>query len=223
MKRARRTPEEKFQSLEISGKEDSPCPHTRISPKSEVIGREIQHPERSEGQQNKSAFMWWRLLLLFIVLPLAYAGWVAAPYLGTKKKSARRMIREADVKDGEVAYDLGAGIGHFIVMAEREFGREVRGVEFVPLIWFLGILRLLWLHIPVSRLRIGDLYRQPLQGVDVIFCFLTPKAMTRLGPAFRAKCKPGARIFSYAFFIPGWEPARVVREEGEEPIFCYIV
>lgn len=167
--------------------------------------------------------MWWLLLLLFIILPFGYAGWVAAPYLGTKRMSVRRMIREADVKDGEVACDLGAGIGHFIVTAEQEFGREVRGVEFVPLIWFLGILRLLWLRVPLSRLNLGDLYREPLHDVDVIFCFLMPKAMARLGPKFRAECRKGTRIFSYAFLIPGWEPVRVVREEGEASIFCYVV
>lgn len=172
---------------------------------------------------SRVIFMWWRFLLLFIVLPLGYAAWICAPYAGIRKKSGLRMIREAGLKEGEVAYDLGAGTGRFILLAERYFGWNVRGVEFVPFVWLCGILQLLFFRVPVSRLRLGNLYTMSFADIDVFFCFLMPKAMARLGPKFRAEAKKGARIFSYAFLIPGWEPVRVVHEDGEASIFCYVV
>lgn len=69
----------------------------------------------------------------------------------------------------------------------------------------------------------GDYLKEDLGEADVIFCYLLPKAMEHLKEKFETELKPGTRIFSRAFKIPGWEPRqRLQFSKHSPPVYVYV-
>lgn len=161
------------------------------------------------------------VFLLVFILPVAVAAVIGAPPVWTPRRAVRAMIKNSGIKQGDAAYDLGAGIGRFIVLGKKEFGLDIKGVEYVFVIRWIGKLNLLMNGISPKRLTRGNFYAMPFGGTDAFFCFLMPKALTRLKEKFEHEAKYGARIVCYAFEIPGWKPLRVVKEKGVAPIRIY--
>jgi len=51
------------------------------------------------------------------------------PFVPTPNPVVRRMLSLADIKPGELLYDLGAGDGRIISSAVKDFGARAVGVE----------------------------------------------------------------------------------------------
>jgi hypothetical protein len=65
------------------------------------------------------------------------------------------------------------------------------------------------------RIEHEDLFKVDLSGADVIAVFLPPPLLERLRPQFE-KLKPGARIVSHQFAIPGIKPGQTLTAESKE-------
>jgi len=168
-------------------------------------------------------------ILLAIILVFgtaAYAGLVAAPWLPVFKKDIRRVVQVADVQEGDVVYDIGSGDGRILVaIANSSKARRIIGYEISFLlyvwsklrIWFRGFSKLI-------EIRGDNFLSRDLSSANVVFCFLTPKAMKKLAPKFKKELKKGTRIVSYSFSLPGWEPVETNRPDDKSmPIFKYVV
>lgn len=156
--------------------------------------------------------VFWIIFIIFILLILgtfALAGLSAAPWVPLKKIDIRRMMQLAEVKPGEIVYDLGAGDGRIITIAASEFGAQAIGFEFAILPYFLGYIKIQLKGLKGKvKLKYANFYFQDLSGADIICTFLTPRAMKKLKPKLEKETKPGCRIVSYAFSIPGWQPLK---------------
>ncbi len=173
------------------------------------------------------------ILYLFILLAImlvfgtaAYAGLKAAPWVPVFKRDIERVVRLANVQPGEVVYDLGSGDGRILIaLANNSRAELVIGYElsFIPYVW--SKVRLWFLgQSGRTEVRYGDFLERPLDRADVVFCFLTPKAMKKLAPKFKQELRPGTRIISYSFLIPGWQPETVDKPHKKSmPIFRYVI
>lgn len=152
---------------------------------------------------------WYAILLAVIVFTgtAAWAGLRAAPYIPTKQRDVERMLQLAALEPGELVYDLGAGDGRFVLTAAERYGARAVGFEISLLPYIVARLRL-WSrqHGGRGSMRFADFFRVDLSPVDVVVCFLTPKAMTKLGPKLERELRPGTRVVSYAFPVSGWVP-----------------
>jgi SAM-dependent methyltransferase len=147
------------------------------------------------------------VVVLFITGSAAWAGLRAAPYLPTRQKDVERMLRLANIQPGELVYDLGAGDGRFIISAAKNFKARGVGYEISFIPWLVGKIRLARARTGGDvQLRFQDFFHVDLSAANVVVCFLTPPAMAKLAPKFRTELKPGTRIISYAFALPGFEP-----------------
>lgn len=148
-------------------------------------------------------------LVLLAAVTAAWASWSAAPYVPTWRRDVKRMLELAEVKPGEIVLDLGAGDGRFLVEAVRGFQARAIGYEITALAWFAA-----WVRIRLTgtqakaKILFRDFYRQDLSAANVVLCFLTPRAMAKLAPKLQRELRPGTRVLSYAFSIPGWTPVR---------------
>src|SRR6267154_1300502 len=52
-----------------------------------------------------------------------------APYLPSPQLVVERMLEAAQIKSGEVVYDLGSGDGRIVIMAAQKYGASAVGVE----------------------------------------------------------------------------------------------
>lgn len=171
-------------------------------------------------------FLFWVIFLTFLFLILgtfAIAGFLAAPWVPLWRKDIRRMLRLAEVKPGEIVYDLGAGDARIITIAAKEFGAKAIGFEIAFLPYILGCIKIRLLGLKgKATLKYANFYSQDLSGADVICTFLSPMAMEKLKPKFKKEMKPNCRVVSYAFKIPDWPAAKIDKpDEKTAAIYIY--
>ena len=150
------------------------------------------------------------LLVLSIVWFISVVGPIlfGAPWLPMPVSSARRMLQLAAVRPGETVYDLGSGDGRVLIVAAREFGARAVGVEIEPIRALIArlTLRLFGVH-HAARIVRSNFFEVDLRSADVVTLYLLSNTNARLVPKLRRELKPGARIVTLAFPMPGWEPA----------------
>ncbi len=130
------------------------------------------------------------------------------------------MLVMAQVRSGDLVYDLGAGDGRMVILAARDYGARAVGVEVDPLrcllIWLA--VRILGLSARVRVVR-GDFFKQDLAAADVVMLYLlhdtNRKLMLKLGEELR----PGTRVVSHGFSFPGWMP---VQQDDDDLIYLYV-
>ncbi|MEM3578797.1 MAG: class I SAM-dependent methyltransferase [Candidatus Bathyarchaeia archaeon] len=120
------------------------------------------------------------------------------------------MLNLAQLKPGEVFFDLGAGDGRTVIMAAKEFGARAVGVELredlakraLSSVYEEGLQ---------DRVTIvnGDMFNVDLSSADVIFLYLTTSANEKIKPKLEVELKAGARVVSHDYEIVGWKPVKI--------------
>ncbi|MCD6095195.1 MAG: class I SAM-dependent methyltransferase [Thermoprotei archaeon] len=138
------------------------------------------------------------------------------PFVPTPEIVARYMLKLAEVKPGELVYDLGSGDGQIVIMAAREFGARAIGVE-IRRDLVEESLRKIKEYGLEDRVTIihGDFFKVDISDADVVTLYLLTSVNERLRPKLEKELRPGTRVVSHDFEIPGWKPIKVV-EINEE-------
>lgn len=163
-------------------------------------------------------------LLSFFVSNLS-----AAPYVPISKNLVRYAFKLIGVGGNDVVFDLGSGDGRVLHLAVKEFGvQKVIGYEIAPWPYFLSKFysRLISLLNPKFKNKIiikrKNFYKADLTEATVIFLYLTQKPMGLLRKKFEQEAKPGTRIISARFLIPGWKE-KIYDDSQKYPIWIYEV
>lgn len=133
-----------------------------------------------------------------------------APYVPSPLPVIEQMLRLAELKPGEVLFDLGSGDGRTVTMAAKTFGARAVGVELredlakkaLSTINENGLL---------NRITIvnGDIFDVNLKSADVVFLYLTTSANEKIRPKLENELKKGVRIVTHDYEIVGWKPIKV--------------
>jgi len=133
-----------------------------------------------------------------------------APFVPSPVPVIQQMLKLADLKPGEVLFDLGAGDGRTVMMAAKSFGARAVGVELRE---DLAKKALSTIHDNglADRVTIvnGDLFTVNLTSADVVFLYLTTSANEKIRPKLESELKKGVRIVSHDYEIVGWKPVKV--------------
>lgn len=169
-------------------------------------------------------------LLILILLAMVLAATLsisayraresAAPFFPTPAGAIRRALREASLAPGETFYDLGAGTGKVLVIAEKEFGARATGFEISLLFYWLAEINLL-LHRSKSKILAQNFFATDLRNADVVFCFLAIRTMQKMEDKLKDELKPGARVMVYAFPLPTMTPIKTITVHGKWKMFFY--
>lgn len=158
---------------------------------------------------------------LFILITAGIAGLSAAPWLPTRGRDVGRMLDLAEVRAGDVVYDLGCGDGRLLAAATRR-GATAIGIELSFLPWLVAWLRS-WRH-PGMRVIFGNLFKLDISDATVVCVFLLPKSYDRLQDKFNRQLRPGTRVIVGCWPIEGWTPhVRSKPSERDLPIYSYLV
>lgn len=141
-----------------------------------------------------------------------YAGTEAhldAPYWQTPMPVVERMLTLAKVGPGDTLIDLGSGDGRVVIAAAQRGARAI-GVDIDPeriaeaeqAARDAGVADL-------TSFRREDLFETRLDEASVVTMYLIGHVNRMLAPRLRTEPPPGARIVSYAFAMPDWEPDAV--------------
>ena len=129
-------------------------------------------------------------------------------YVPTPPEVVAEMLRLAEVKPGDVVYDLGSGDGRIVIAAVRDFGatRGV-GIDLDPArtAEATANARAAGVADRVTFLT-QDLFASDVSEATVVAMYLLPQLLQRLMPTLRAM-RPGTRIVSHNYdFGAAWTP-----------------
>ena len=139
-----------------------------------------------------------------------------AIYIPTPQDVTERMLEEAGIKKTDVLVDLGSGDGRIVITAAKKYGCRAIGYEIDPRLVELSRKAIAKEHLQeLAMIQHADIFTVDLSGADVVTAFLYPRLMERLVPQFE-KLKPGSRIVSHQFELPGVKPDRDITVNSEE-------
>jgi hypothetical protein len=131
------------------------------------------------------------------------------PYVPTPQDVVDRMLEMAQVKKGDVVYDLGSGDGRIVVTAAKKYGVKAIGYEIDPErireshenIKKAGVEKLV-------EIKQQDIRTVDLSGASVLTMYLLPEVNMMLRPNIWNQMKPGSRVVSHDFDMGDWKPVR---------------
>lgn len=149
-----------------------------------------------------------------------------APYVPSPPRVVERMLEMANLKPGETLYDLGSGDGRILITAAQLYKAKAVGVEISEKLAKLSTNRIqkLGLENQVKVIH-GDLMHVDLSGADVVTIYLLTLSNEELRPRLEKYLKPGARVVSHDFAVPGWKPTEVdhTDEHPGHSIYLYVM
>jgi len=156
------------------------------------------------------------LFLTFNVISL-FSG---APYVKSKRKTRREMLRIARIKKDDVVFDLGSGDGTLLIEAVKGYNlKEAYGIEINPLLVLISRIKILLSGVQ-SKIKIkqGNFLKQDLSQATVIFSYLLPSIQVKLERKFKKELRPDTRIISNAFLFPNLSLRQKVCYPGSNKI-----
>jgi len=133
-----------------------------------------------------------------------------SPFVATPLPVVRQMLTLAELKSGEIVYDLGCGDGRVVIMAAQEFGARGIGVEMREDLFKQALNKVYELGLE-GRVKIvqSDMFKVDISSADVVTLYLTTSANDKVKPKLEAELKLGARVVSHDYEILGWRPVKI--------------
>ncbi len=130
-------------------------------------------------------------------------------YVPTPHEVVDKMLEMADVRPGEVVYDLGCGDARIPVAASKKFGVRSWGFDINPVRVKESLENVEKNSVQhLVTIQEQDLFELDLSKADVVTLYLLPRLNVKLIPQLD-QLKPGSRIVSHDFDMDG------VRPQGE--------
>ena len=145
-----------------------------------------------------------------------------APYVSSPQQIVDKMLEAAQIKPGETLYDLGCGDGRILITAVEKYKAKAIGVEISPKL-VAQAMRAIEREGLTEQAKViqGDLLLADLSPADVVTIYLESSLNEQLRPRLEKLLKPGARVVSHDYAIPGWKPTKVDRSDGSHLVYLY--
>jgi ribosomal protein L11 methylase PrmA len=144
-------------------------------------------------------------------------------YVPTPHEVVEDMLRLANVRKGDVLYDLGSGDGRIAIAAAKKYGIKAVGIDIDPErireatenAKRAGVSNLV-------EFRQEDLFKADFKEATVVTLYLLPDLNVKLRPRLWEDLKPGTRIVSHQFDMGTWKPEKRLESNGRTVYFWTI-
>lgn len=133
-----------------------------------------------------------------------------APFVPSPQTVVEFMLKMAELRAGEVLFDMGSGDGRTVIMAAKTFGARGVGIELREDLAkkAMGNIHECGLDDRVTIMN-DDMFNVNLTSADVVYLYLTTSANEKIKPNLERDLKKGARVVSHDYEIIGWRPVKV--------------
>lgn len=124
-------------------------------------------------------------------------------FVPTPDNVVKKMLEVAEIREGDVVYDLGSGDGRLVIAAAKKYGVRGYGFDLDP-------VRVKEARANVEKAGVGHLvtieqkniFDVDLSPASVVTLYLLPSINVRLIPQLK-KLKDGSRVISHDFGMEG--------------------
>jgi SAM-dependent methyltransferase len=166
----------------------------------------------------------WRFRLVSVLFAVTTLGcspiavWTdgEVPFVPTTPEVVDRMLELAQVKSNDLIYDLGSGDGRIVIQAAKKYGAKGVGVEIdAELVQRARNNAFKEKVAHLAEFRAQDALTVDISPATVVTLYMLPDFNAKLRPIFDRQLKPGSRVVSHDYAVPGWVPDRVEKVPGD--------
>jgi len=141
-------------------------------------------------------------------------------FVPTPQPVVDAMLKMANVRKGDILYDLGSGDGRIPITAAKRFGVRAIGIDIDP--ERIAEAKANAQKAGVTNLvtfRNDDLFASDFSEARVVTLYRLDSLNEKLRPKLLRELKPGTRIVSHAFRMGDWEPEQTQEIDGRMVYF----
>ena len=141
-------------------------------------------------------------------------------YYPTPDETVAEMLRLANIRQGDVLYDLGSGDGRIPIKAAQLYGIHAVGIEIDPAMVAVAQERAQKANVTglVSFIN-ADLFRTNISAASIVTLYLSNKLNLLLRPKLLLELRPGTRILSHDFHMGDWAPEQTIRVPWQRNLY----
>lgn len=132
-------------------------------------------------------------------ISLIYSDLKGSPFVASKVKEIKYILKEAHLKKGQKFYDLGCGDGRVVRKAVELYGVCGVGIDVNPCLIYWSRLMSKFQKLKNVAFKVGDISKIDFRDAQVIYIFLMPKFLKILQPQLKAKLRPNTLVISHGF------------------------
>ena len=140
-----------------------------------------------------------------------------APYVATPMPVVEKMLEMAQITKDDVLYDIGCGDGRIVITAAKKYGARGVGVDIDE--EFIKTSRASAEREGVAgltRFIAMDATKAHYGKATVLALYLLPESLEFLRPLFERELRPGVRIVTHDYGVPGWDEKKVRSEDVDD-------
>jgi hypothetical protein len=149
------------------------------------------------------------------------------PYVPTPEPVVAQMLKMAQIRPGDVVYDLGSGDGRIVITAARQYGTRGVGFDIDP-------ARIREAKANAEKAGVSDkvrfvqedIFKADIRPATVVTLYLLPDINLRLRPKLLQDLRPGTRVVSHNYDMGDWTPletARLTVSGSEHTVYFWVV
>ena len=150
-------------------------------------------------------------LLVSILTSCGLPVWTAGevPFVPTPPAVVERMLELAEVKPGDIVYDVGSGDGRIVIAAAKKYGVKAVGIEIDGELVDKARSRAQKEGVEhLAEFREQDAFEADISAATVVTMYMLPEFNYKLRPKLEA-LKAGTRVVCHDFGVEGWIADRV--------------
>src|ERR1051326_1417523 len=128
------------------------------------------------------------------------------PFVPTPPEVVNRMLDLADIKPGDIVYDVGSGDGRIVIAAAKKYGVKAVGIEIDGDLVDKARSRAKAEGVAgLAEFREQDAFEADISAATVVTIYMLPEFNAKLRSKLEA-LKPGTRVVCHDFGVKGWIP-----------------